>query len=205
MIRLLRAADHRTMPWKNGGGSTTEIAVAPAGASIDDFDWRVSTATVAADGPFSLFPGVDRVLALLEGAGLDLDGADPLRGPVRLDPHSAPVTFGADLPVAARLHRGPITDLNVMTRRGRFAARIWRAAAGQMPVVIGAGGTVLLFAMTPSRVDFDGLTIPPLSPRDVVRLDGPTDGQLAIDGIGGAVDAWVVEISPDRPVKSGGR
>ena len=41
-MRILRAPDYRRMPWKNGGGETTEIAVFPAGAGLDDFDWRVS-------------------------------------------------------------------------------------------------------------------------------------------------------------------
>ena len=31
-----------SMPWKNGGGETTEIAVSPPGAGLDDFDWRVA-------------------------------------------------------------------------------------------------------------------------------------------------------------------
>ncbi|MBM7325185.1 HutD family protein, partial [Agrobacterium sp. S2] len=48
------------MPWKNGGGVTTEIIVHPAKASMADFDWRISMANVAQDGPFSIFPGVDR-------------------------------------------------------------------------------------------------------------------------------------------------
>ncbi len=38
------------MPWKNGGGVTTEICVSPPSGA---FDWRVSIATVNADGPFS--------------------------------------------------------------------------------------------------------------------------------------------------------
>ncbi len=51
-MQILRASDHRVMPWKNGGGSTTEIAVFPIDSGLDAFDWRVSMATVAADGPF---------------------------------------------------------------------------------------------------------------------------------------------------------
>ena len=36
--------DYHTMPWKNGGGSTTELAIFPAGANLDNFVWRLSTA-----------------------------------------------------------------------------------------------------------------------------------------------------------------
>ncbi|MFN9927385.1 MAG: HutD family protein, partial [Phenylobacterium sp.] len=59
---LLRAADRLAVPWKNGGGITRELAVWPPGASFDDFVWRVSMAEVHQDGPFSSFPGVDRIL-----------------------------------------------------------------------------------------------------------------------------------------------
>ena len=55
-MRILRASDHRVMLWKNGGGSTTEIAVFPPGAGIGAFDWRVSMASVVGDGAFSAFP-----------------------------------------------------------------------------------------------------------------------------------------------------
>ncbi|MGO7276023.1 HutD family protein (plasmid) [Rhizobium ruizarguesonis] len=114
-MRILRAGDHKRMPWKNGKGETVEIAVFPPDASINDFDWRISMATVAEDGPFSIFPGIDRTLAILDGNGmvLDVDG----RSPVPLTTASNPLAFPADVPVAARLEDGAITDLNVMTRR----------------------------------------------------------------------------------------
>ena len=61
-MRILRAPDYRVMPWKNGGGTTTEVAVSPEGAGLDHFDWRISMARVEQDGPFSTFPGIDRTL-----------------------------------------------------------------------------------------------------------------------------------------------
>ncbi|MGB8293150.1 HutD family protein [Rhizobium ruizarguesonis] len=114
-MRILRAGDHKRMPWKNGKGETVEIAVFPPDASINDFDWRVSMATVAEDGPFSIFPGIDRTLAILDGNGMVLDVAGS--SPVLLTTASDPLAFPADVPVAARLEDGAITDLNVMTRR----------------------------------------------------------------------------------------
>lgn len=71
-VRILRAADLTPTPWKNGGGLTREIATGPEGAGAGAFDWRVSLADVTADGPFSAFPGVDRILTVVEGAGMDL-------------------------------------------------------------------------------------------------------------------------------------
>jgi environmental stress-induced protein Ves len=114
-VRLIRVEDYRRMPWKNGGGETTEIAAWPDGAGLETFDWRVSMARVTADGPFSGFPGVDRTLAILDGAGLRLDIAG--RHPVELTTTSPPFSFPADLPTVAKLAEGPVLDLNVMTRR----------------------------------------------------------------------------------------
>lgn len=115
---LLKPSDYRRMPWKNGLGETIEIAVFPPDAGIGDFDWRISMATVASDGPFSLFPGVERTLSVLSGDGLTLHRADGTKQALGID--STPYAFPADEQVSATLVDSAITDLNVMTRRGRF-------------------------------------------------------------------------------------
>lgn len=123
-MRILRAADHRVMPWKNGRGATTELAISPAGAGLDAFDWRVSMADVVEDGPFSLFAGIDRSLAIIAGDGLLL-GIEERPG-ARLTCASAPLAFPADIPVHGRLIGGPVRDLNVMSRRGVVQHRLGR-------------------------------------------------------------------------------
>ncbi|MDQ6435010.1 HutD family protein [Mesorhizobium sp. LHD-90] len=121
---VIRAADHRVMRWKNGGGTTAEIAVSPQGSGLDDFDWRLSMATVETDGPFSAFPGIDRTLSILEGEGIRLRvGRDE---PVELTTSSAPHFFAADASASADLVSGPVLDLNVMSRRGRVAHAVRR-------------------------------------------------------------------------------
>lgn len=116
-MRIIRREDYRRMPWKNGQGMTEEILTFPAGSDADRFDWRVSIAHVGTDGPFSLFPGVDRTIALLEGNGLLLDLPDDRT--VTLTGTSDPFSFSGDWSVASRNLGGQTTDLNVMTRRGR--------------------------------------------------------------------------------------
>jgi len=123
-VKIVRASECRTTAWKNGGGSTTEIAVAPPHASLDSFDWRVSMARVASDGPFSEFAGIDRTLAVVTGGGLLLTIGEA--APIVLDRNSDPISFAGDTPTSARLAADAITDLNVMTRRGRFAHRLLR-------------------------------------------------------------------------------
>ncbi|PBB28262.1 MULTISPECIES: HutD family protein [unclassified Mesorhizobium] len=141
-MRILRAADYRVMPWKNGGGTTTEIAVSPDGAGLDEFDWRVSMARVEGSGPFSSFAGIDRTLSVLEGDGVVLDVAG--RPAVRLTPASAPFAFPADLPTSAALIAGPITDLNVMTRRGRTLHSVERLAISRPVDIATRAGSILI-------------------------------------------------------------
>jgi environmental stress-induced protein Ves len=113
--RVLTPADYRRMPWKNGGGHTTEIAAHPAGSGFASFAWRVSVADVLQDGPFSPFPGVARTLVLLAGAGMRLtwDGESlELRTPFE------PAGFSGDLLLHCCLVAGPVRDFNLMVRRG---------------------------------------------------------------------------------------
>ena len=146
MPRIIRAADCRRMPWKNGGGETTEIAISPAGAGLDNFDWRVSMAKVETSGPFSSFAGIDRTLAILEGQGmvLEIDG----REPSMLTAEAAPLSFPADVPTFAELTGGPITDLNVMTRRGRLTHSVSRLDIAGPMAFASAAGTVLLLCVS---------------------------------------------------------
>lgn len=99
-------------PWKNGGGSTREIVCRPAG--VADFDWRVSLATIAADGPFSRFDGVDRVIVLLSGGGVLLQGEGATH---RLDVPLQPHAFAGEAPLHAVLLGAVSEDFNVMCRR----------------------------------------------------------------------------------------
>jgi environmental stress-induced protein Ves len=110
-------------PWKNGGGVTREIACHPSGAGIGDFLWRLSIATIARDGPFSLFPGIDRLIALLDGPGVRLVTAD---GAINhwLDRPLEPYAFAGETPIEARVPGGASSDFNVMTRRADLRAHL---------------------------------------------------------------------------------
>ena len=121
-------ADIAPTPWKNGGGATREIACWPAGTGLDSFDWRISVATIAADGAFSVFAGIDRSITLLSGDGVLLHGE---HGTHRLDQPLVPFAFAGETPIRATLLGGASEDFNVMTRRGRCRAdvKVWRQAA----------------------------------------------------------------------------
>ncbi len=166
-MRHLQKSTYTSMPWKNGGGVTTEIIVHPANASMADFDWRISMANVAQDGPFSIFQGIDRTLCILEGNGMSL-GIDA-HAPIALTTESAPLPFAADVPVDAVLTDGPIVDLNVMSRRGHYAHRVERHH-GRLTVQSTASTVTLIFATDPVSVSSTGETIH-LQPRDSLLLE----------------------------------
>ena len=84
-------------PWKNGGGVTREIVRRPLGANMESFDWRVSIAEDSVNGEFSRFPGVDRVIVLLEGESCALDSVNH-----RVDTPLVPFSFSGDEPIGHR-------------------------------------------------------------------------------------------------------
>ncbi len=109
------------MPWANGGGTTAEVAVHPAGR--DDWDWRLSIAAVETDGPFSSLPGVDRHILVAAGAGMALT-VDATTHDLRTD--STPFAFAGEAVTTCRLFDGPISDLNLMVRRDRAEGALRR-------------------------------------------------------------------------------
>jgi environmental stress-induced protein Ves len=167
-MRRLDPVTYRAMPWKNGGGTTTEVLTLPEGAGIETFEARVSLARVEADGDFSLFPGVDRTLVVTEGAGVSLLTADG--GTVDLDPLSTPFAFTGDDPVHATLKRGPIADFNVMTRRAAHSHRVMRVVVDGDRSVVCAGELTLLAVLSGTVVADDGGTEVTLGPGEIVAI-----------------------------------
>lgn len=103
------------MPWKNGGGTTTELFRLPDPQG-ESFLLRISIAQVASNGPFSQFAGIDRHLLILNGNGCILNGAKTL------SVNSPTYSFPGELSINCELVDGSFTDFNVMTKRG------WRQA-----------------------------------------------------------------------------
>jgi environmental stress-induced protein Ves len=167
------------MPWKNGGGVTTEIAIFPAGAGLEDFEWRLSMATVASDGPFSLFAGVDRTLAVLEGEGIVLSVEG--RPEESIKRGSSPVSFAADRPTSARLIAGPVTDLNAMTRRGVWTHRM-EMLRGSAVIADGGEPTIVLCSSGSAAISVGGKSVT-LSRHDAAIVDA---GQVEAASSGSA-------------------
>lgn len=122
--RHLTAVDYKTTPWRNGGGKTTEIAIAPEGAGLDSggFDWRLSIAEVGQDGPFSSFPGYQRSLSVISGGGILIDAGE--EGDLELREPFKPVTFPGEWKIEGRLLGAALRDLNLIYRRATTAGRV---------------------------------------------------------------------------------
>nr|WP_315402058.1 HutD family protein [uncultured Duganella sp.] len=164
MTQLIQYASLMPAPWKNGGGSTTEIAAFPPGAGFDEFDWRVSLATITQDGPFSAFPGIDRTLALVDGDGVLLDFGDER---VVLSPSEPLIEFAGEEQVHATVTGANTTDFNVMTRRGRCRHRLEACVVRGVEQFERRGAITLLFL-----ADGESLTVSSARERiAMVRYD----------------------------------
>jgi uncharacterized protein len=181
------------MPWKNGGGITREVAAFPDGANFDSFDWRVSIATVSADGPFSQLPNIERRLVLLEGR-LFLQIGD--QAAIELSSTSPPIALSGDVATYARPLVGPATDLNVMTRRGRYRSTLLRRALHAPLTVQTSEEHTVIVVTEPVSIEHQG-SASVLQALDAVAFQGISNARLA--PISGASVCYVidfVEIGP---------
>jgi environmental stress-induced protein Ves len=128
--RILRAITYQRMPWKNGGGTTTEIF--KSAAADGQVHWRLSIAAVASDGPFSEFPGIDRWIMMIEGKGMELSISG--LGARRIEKPFEPLAFSGDAKTDCKLIDGPIRDFNLMVARNH-------AQGGLQVVTLSAGET----------------------------------------------------------------
>jgi len=127
-MRVQRFGEHRAMPWANGLGTSYEVA---SDRNVDGvWTWRVAIAPVVLDGPFSVMPGVDRALVVIEGNGMVLNIDDES---VKCMPGQV-VRFSGDSTTFARLVGGPVVDLGLMTVRD--------SVIGSMVVVADVGDVV---------------------------------------------------------------
>ena len=123
---LQRASERTAVPWRNGLGVQYEIIC--DGLLPDDWTWRLSTADITQDVPFSSFPGVTREFCVADGNGvvLNINGVDN-----RCEPGSV-TTFRGDDVVFATLIDGPMQALNLMVRDGSEKKSLQLSTAGQV-------------------------------------------------------------------------
>ena len=177
-------------PWKNGAGLTREIAF--GGASSSEFDWRISLAEVERDAPFSAFPGVERCIVLLRGAGMQLRSTDGAIDHALTTP-LAPFRFTGDVALTASLVDGPSSDFNVMTRRGVFRSEL--RCERRKATLSGGDATLLLCCAGDWAITADSAST--LSPMQALLWRQPI-GALHAEPRGDAAAMLVVRLCHDR-------
>lgn len=142
MLSILSPETFKTIPWKNGLGHTTELAISDGG-TLDNFDWRLSIASVVNDGDFSNFAGYQRNLVLIEGEGLILDHRN---GDVdNLTKLLDIAHFDGGCKTNGKLVNGGIKDFNIMTNQQSFTAQV-DTYTNSTNVALTANNNVLIFA-----------------------------------------------------------
>ncbi|KAF1718490.1 hypothetical protein CSC74_06410 [Pseudoxanthomonas yeongjuensis] len=179
--KVIPANEYRRVRWKNGTGWTREIARMP---DREDWDWRLSIAEIEQDGPFSVFPGIDRELVLIRGNGLRLRFED---GEVReLQPPHERIRFAGERVVSSELLDGPTHDFNLMWRRDAIAAELLhRPLVGPM-LFFTEPGTSWAIHLLSGQAKFDRASgLPDLWAGDTALLiDGNERRRYALEGGG---------------------
>jgi len=129
-VEIQRAVNRTPQPWKNGLGVQYEIAC--DGSLPDDWTWRLSTADITQDVPFSVFPGVNREFCVADGNGvvLTINGVEH-----RCEPGSI-TKFRGDDEVFAKLIDGPMKALNLMVRDGAEEKHLNRSFSSSAVAVV---------------------------------------------------------------------
>ncbi|AXK71420.1 HutD family protein [Lysobacter sp. TY2-98] len=190
--RVIPSYDYVRTRWRNGTGWTREIHAEPSGDG-GDWDWRLSIAEITADGPFSAFPGIDRELVLLSGEGVRLRFDDGEVADV-LPPHGRH-RFAGERAIQGELVDGPTHDFNLMWRRDRYDAELWRRPlVGAMVVFAEPGSTWVVHLLAGHARFADKSGLPDLAMGDTAILQAADDRlRHVLDGAG---EALLIRLSP---------
>ena len=184
-----RASSRSPLPWRNGKGVQYEIVAdgplsegplsegpLPDGPLPDGWTWRVSTADIEQDVPFSSYPGVHRDFCVAVGDGvlLTIDGVEH-----RCELGSV-TNFEGEAEVTAALIGGTVRALNLMrvldgpTESWRIL-RVGESATPVHVVVALAEGAIVRIA------------------GETVRM-APLDALLECDGETVVVDSGIIAV-----------
>lgn len=170
-FRIVRATELSWQPWRNGAGSTQEIARSPAGEG-DGWDWRLSIARIGAPAPFSAFPGIEREQVLLHGAGVRLHFADDGSLHALQPPHGR-LRFAGGRALLGEPVDGPAEVFNLMWRPKVCEAQLWlRPLVGTMAVFVDPQETWALHLIAGQARFMDDSPLGELGAGDTAILPG---------------------------------
>ncbi|MBX9469834.1 MAG: HutD family protein [Rhizobium sp.] len=172
-------------------GITREVISRPASDGSGGFDWRISLATVGDSGPFSIFAGIDRTIAVLQGDGMKLT-VDGKQEPALLV-ESLPFAFSGEAEVQADCLGGETLDLNMMSRRGRFVHRMTKIVVSDARTLSVTADTVAVVFRDEAVVAIDSLRSDVGLGDGLVGLDGPLE--LAVEPRGSGCMLYIIEVT----------
>jgi environmental stress-induced protein Ves len=190
-LGVVRFAQLAAVPWRNGGG-VTRVVAASDGSGPFGFDWRISIADVGEPGAFSSFPGVDRIITLVQGERMDLviDGVEH-----HLGLHE-PLSFHGASQTSCAAVVGSARDLNIMTRDDRFSATLAiRDLSETRPIAVDDSQVLVLLTGSAIVVSADG------SRAELHLLDAVCPLGEHVRLVEGSGRAAVVRLQSRRPAR----
>jgi environmental stress-induced protein Ves len=195
--RVLKSEAYRSMPWRNGRGSTLEIAREPAVG--EDFAWRLSLAAIDEDGDFSVYRGYRRAIVLVGGRSLHLRFRR--HGNRTLTPAKRAARFDGDWQTHCAVPEGSCTDLSLIVRSDSAARpagivrapRVLRIGSARR-VILSSDPYGAIFAVDGSvAIGASGAARPRrLRARDTLLLSPRSSRILMITNVGQAPATIVV-------------
>lgn len=188
-LNVLHARDYLCMPWKNGGGITTEIT-RDNSEDLSDFGWRISIADIQEPGAFSYFLGYQRIITVLQGEGMTLV----------IDNQNTPAlhlfdTFAFDgaSTVTCELLDGAIRDFNLIYAPQKYRARLQWFKNKDSFCFYSQAKTVLIFSADEAMYVQVNEELPiTLAQHDTLRIDDIT----ALNCIQFSGCCCVIELTP---------
>lgn len=176
MINIISASSFKTVPWKNGKGETTELAINPTG-TLDNFQWRLSIASVIENGVFSDFSGYMRNLVLIEGNSITLTHDDSKTDKLTTILDFA--TFDGGCQTLGELTNGAIKDFNVITSKTSCDTKI-QTYVNQTKQSINFNGLVFAYSLSAIIELHDHHNIhTKISQGDLLQLTNPQNLELS--------------------------
>jgi environmental stress-induced protein Ves len=195
ICHILPASGALIQPWRNGGGTTRQIAIWPPAAQTHDFIWRISAADIAQSGNFSDWRGFERQLWITHGAGIRLtDPASRLVTVLRQDMY---LDFPGERRYACELLEGPVRDLNVMLRRGHGTIRSARLR-GHHTGTLGTGHYIFYCVRGGARVRVPGHGPTTLAAGDALLVHAAGAGgerEAALDTADSTAECIAIHLS----------
>ena len=177
----------RTLPWRNGLGSTVELFVENS-AQYEEFSWRLSIASVTNGGPFSDFSGYDRTLLLLEGAGITLN--NPNGSCISLNSLLDCAYFKGEDSIEASLHDGPIKDFNIMTLRSVCTSSITVINETSETSLQTNADKLLVYSIKPIKIQIGFEDSIDLEANHLLQFSNSINGKMILDN----TEAIVIQI-----------